>query len=235
MKNTVLLTGATGSLGSAVLEQLLAQNHGVIVILRSKTKSEAFLSKKFSQHVAEGSISFVEIADMSSPHAFDDAASRATEIIHIATPLAFTNFEETVIKPTWPILENVLTAANASSSVRRVIVTGSIVSTLRVPEEIPSGRTISEKDWNPITRAEATANLVKAYQYAKTDSERKAWDFMERERPSFDLVVLLAPNLTGRSRQEGFVPEKGPLGGLAGIYREILDRDEPGRLLPYFM
>lgn len=58
---------------------------------------------------------------------------------------------------------------------------------------------------------------------------------MKQEKPSFDLVVLLAPSITGRCIQGGFKPDKTALGGMANIYNAVFDVKEVGFVFPYFM
>lgn len=214
MPTTVLLTGGTGSLGASTLVQLMADPEiNVIAVLRSLSKSEAFLRTKYAAQVSSGRLSFVEISDMTTPNSFDEAASNANAIIHIATPVAYTDLLERMIKPSWPIVHNVLTAAEKSARVKRVIVTGSMVSTMKIPEDLFSGQVITEESWNPIPFEAADANPRNAYQYSKVYAEQKAWDFMKEEPRHFDLIVLLAPSITGKSVQEGFQPKRGILVG----------------------
>ncbi|EXJ63791.1 hypothetical protein A1O7_00126 [Cladophialophora yegresii CBS 114405] len=238
MSQTILLTGATGSLGASTLARLLSDtNFTVLAALRSSAKSEPFLRSKYASHVSSGCLSFVEIPDMTAPHAFDGPASVADFIIHIATPLAYDDVVNTVINPSWPIVRNVLTAADKSRRVKRVVVTGSLVATMRIPEGLFAGATsstISEADWNPISRDEAPTSPSTAYQYSKVHAEKEAWKFMNERHPTFDLVFLLAPSITGRSLQDGFKPERGHLGGQPGLYTGLFDVERPGFLFPMF-
>lgn len=82
---------------------------------------------------------------------------------------------------------------------------------------------------------EAIKRTQSAYSFSKVSSEKKAWEYMGQMKPSFDLVVLLAPSITGRCIQEGFVANKNSLEGMAAIYREIFDSETPGFLFPYIM
>ncbi|OCT53165.1 putative NAD dependent epimerase/dehydratase [Cladophialophora carrionii] len=235
---TVLLTGATGSLGASTLAHLLSDtDFAVVATLRSSAKSEPFLRSKYAAHVSSGRLSFVEIPDMTAPHAFDGPASSGgvDAIIHIATPLAYDDVVNKVIKPSWTIVHNVLIAAEKSRRVKRVVMTGSLVATMRIPEGLfAGGSTISEADWNPITRDEAGANPSTAYQYSKVHAEKEAWKFMNEQPRAFDLIFLLAPSITGRSLQGGFKPEKGHLGGQPGLNTGLFDVERPGFLFPMF-
>ena len=61
----------------------------------------------------------------------------------------------------------------------------------------PAGYVYSEKDWNPITVAQATENPSLGYRASKTFAERAAWEFVEREKPGFDVVTMNPPLVFG--------------------------------------
>jgi len=230
----ILLTGATGNLGSVVLEQLLNEGHNVNAVIRSFAKNKAALSKQYGKAVESGALTFSEIPDMTVPNVFHELANKASAIIHVATPLNYDNFLETMIKPVSLINKNVLDAAAASPTVKRVIITGSIVATLKLPDQLFEARTLSEKDWNPCTGEEALENVYNAYGYTKVKSEQEAWAYMEENKPSFDLVFLLVPSILGKSIQVGAKLSKQHLGGIAGFYR-LFDVETLGWTFPYWM
>lgn len=232
---SVLLTGATGNVGAVLLEQLLEGGKEVNAVLRSFAKSRGFFEQKYPREVANGKLRFTEINDMSVAGVFDAPAKDVSAIIHVATPLADSDFKTTMIEPAWRIDENVLDAASKSSTVKRVIITGSIVAVMKLPDDLSKDATFSEKDFNSITIEEAVTNLPNAYQYSKVWSERKAWEYMEKKTRSFDMVFILAPSITGKSIQQGFKPTKEGLGGMSAIYRELFDRDAVGSVFPFIM
>jgi nucleoside-diphosphate-sugar epimerase len=232
---SVVLTGATGSLGAVILEQLLENGIPTMAILRSFQSTKAFFEEKYHEEVASGTLRFVEIPDMTVPQAFHTVAENASAIIHVATPLSKGDFVDTVIKPTELITENVLTAAAASSTVKRVIITGSLVSVFNPPRLFESSATFSEADFNDITVDVAIARVQTAYGYSKTVSELKAWEFMRERSRSFDLIFLLPPQIYGRSIQPGYKATKNELGGISAVYRELFDRDTLGTLFPFVM
>lgn len=232
---SVLLTGVTGSLGAVILEQLLANGNPVTAVLRSFQNSKSPLEKSYENEVAAGKLQFLEIPDMTVPNAFHAAAKGAEVIMHVATPLAKENILEEMIKPADQIIDNVLKAATASSTVKRVIVTGSIVSVFSFLHFMEGPKICTEADFNDITLDEALTQFPLSYTYSKTSSEKKAWEYMHKSPQHFDLVFLLAPSIYGKSIQSGFRATKGNLGGIPSIYTELFDRDSLGVLFSYVM
>jgi NADPH-dependent methylglyoxal reductase len=222
-------------LGANVLKQLLRDGHSVNAVIRSFAKSKAKLVQQYASETQSGQLTFTEIPDMTVAGVFDEPANGPDAIIHVATPLERQNFLETIIKPTSIVNFNVFSAASKSPTVKRVIVTGSIVTTLKLPEEILSGKTFSEKTYNSLTSEEALESLPRAYQYSKTKSEKEAWTYMSENKPKFDLIFLLAPSIIGKNIQDGFVATKYYLGGVSGFYKDIFDLDVAGFLFPYYM
>ncbi|KAF2435487.1 NAD(P)-binding protein [Tothia fuscella] len=231
----ILLTGATGNLGAVILQQLLTAGHNVNAVIRSVVKSKDGLSKQYEAESKSGQLVFTEISDMTVSGAFHDSAKDASAIIHAATPLGYDNFLETVIKPVMAITKNVLDAAASSPKVKRVIITGTIVSTLKLPDDLFSGRTISENDWNSTTLEEGVQDKYYAYGYSKVSSEKMAWNYVKKEKPTFELLYLLAPAITGKSIQLDAKLSKEHLGGISGFYSAIFDVESPGGMFPYFM
>ncbi|OBT40169.1 hypothetical protein VE00_08808 [Pseudogymnoascus sp. WSF 3629] len=233
--NSVLLTGGTGSLGASVLAQLLSTGHSVTAVVRSLKKSAPFLTRQYASQVDSGKLKLVEIPDMTVPHAFDDLVKTVDAIVHVATPLSDSDFQRTIIDATLAINDNIFAASLKAPSVKRIIITGSIVATMALPDTLFRPITVSADDYSTITNEQGLSSLPAAYQYAKTSSEKKAWEFMKTAKPSFDLVVLLAPAITGKCIQEGFVPSKTALGGMAEIYQNVFDVETPGLVFPFVM
>ena len=233
---SILLTGATGNLGAVILEQLLAANYTVHAVIRSLAKHRGHFERNYSTQLATGQLQLVEIADMSVPGVFDATAAQADFILHAATPLAYSDFRAAMIEPAWTINHNVLTAAAKSGRVRRVIITGTIAACMWFYKDLfKPERTISAETWNETPDEVAADNVRNAYGYSKVTSEKKSWAFMKENKPGYDLVFLLAPAITGKSIQPGFVPSKEHLGGTAAIWRELFDRESVGFLPPWFM
>jgi hypothetical protein len=61
---SVLLTGATGSVGAHVLQQLLENGHSVTAVVRSLKKSSKFLSQKYASSFESGKFVIAEVPDL---------------------------------------------------------------------------------------------------------------------------------------------------------------------------
>ncbi|KAG8713453.1 methylglyoxal reductase (NADPH-dependent) gre2 [Ceratobasidium sp. 394] len=79
-------------------------------------------------------------------------------------------------------------------TVNRVVVTSSFVSIVDSSKGNRPGYAYSEKDWNP--------NPFAGYYGSKTLAEKAAWEFIETEKPNFDLVTICPPLVYGPVLQE---------------------------------
>lgn len=114
-------------------------------------------------------------------------------VIHAASPYHFNaksreqveELVETAHKGTVGILEAVKAHA---PGVKRVVVTSSFAAIVD-PKKL-SGYTYSEKDWCPITREESFNDPASAYRFSKTQAEKAAWEFVDKEKPHFTLTTV---------------------------------------------
>lgn len=68
------------------------------------------------------------------------------------------------------------------------------------PTAIPQ-KIYTEEDWNPVTWEGALVGPPNAgYQASKKFAEKAAWEFVEKEKPNFDLVTLTPPMIYGPLR-----------------------------------
>ncbi|KAI1455421.1 dihydroflavonol-4-reductase [Annulohypoxylon moriforme] len=187
----VLVTGATGLVGSHVVDNLLMRGIKVRAVSRSQKKADLFLASrsKFASH-----LEFFLIDDLTTPKIFDDAVTGIDGIIHVASPLnyAVEDYEQDLILPAIQGVRSVLEAA-AQSKVKRIVITSSFGAVLDMAREESFPWIYSSQDWNPISVEEAispTATPQDAYRASKTMAEKEAWEFIENKKPQFDLVTL---------------------------------------------
>ncbi|XXH00997.1 hypothetical protein Hte_007348 [Hypoxylon texense] len=215
--NYVLVTGATGLVGSHVVDNLLGKGIKVRAVARSKRKADLFLA---ARPEFASQLEFFFIDDLNTPGVFDDAVKDIDGIIHIASPLKYDvdDYEKDLILPAIQGVRSVLEAA-ARSAVKRVVLTSSFGAVLDMAREESIPWVYSSKDWNPITFEEAaapTATPQDAYRGSKTIAEQEAWKFVEEKKPQFDLVTL-CPSMV--------------FGPLANAPSSIRDLNESNRLL----
>ena len=59
-------------------------------------------------------------------------------------------------------------------------------------------RVWTENDWNSMTWEDGIhGDLATAYRVSKKFAEKAAWEFMETEKPQFDLITLAPPGVFG--------------------------------------
>ncbi|KAG8767706.1 methylglyoxal reductase (NADPH-dependent) gre2 [Ceratobasidium sp. 428] len=87
-------------------------------------------------------------------------------------------------------------------SVKRVVITSSFASIMDLDEGNRPGYVYSEKDWNPMSFEKAQQDPLYGYCGSKVFAEKAAWEFIDVEKPGFDLVTLCPPTVVGPVLQE---------------------------------
>ncbi|KAG0132046.1 hypothetical protein HOY82DRAFT_558725 [Tuber indicum] len=197
----VLLTGASGFIASHVLELLLQRGYSVRFTVRSEEKAQKLLE---AHKQYKDKLDYVLVKDIAQPGAFDEAVKSdppLTGILHVASPfhLNVTDPKTELIDPAVNGTLGILGATKAfASTVRRIVITSS--SAAIVDPNKPNngaGYTYTENDWNPITLEEGLLNPSNGYRASKKLAEKAAWDFVERERPNFDIATINPPLVLG--------------------------------------
>ena len=111
-----------------------------------------------------------------------------------------TDNEKELIAPAINGVKAILLAAAKTGKVKRIVLTSSFASVIDVGKKAGPEFTYTAADWNPLTYEEACApdtSAVVAYRGSKKFAEIEAWQFVEREQPSFDLVTFCPPMTFG--------------------------------------
>ncbi|MFM2422259.1 MAG: hypothetical protein RL291_789 [Pseudomonadota bacterium] len=180
MPKTILVSGANGFIAAHAIERLLARGDTVVGTVRNPGDNEktAFLR---AMPGADKHLRLVA-ADLTAPDPFS-AHADVDAILHMASPYVLTvkDAQRDLVDPAVKGTVSMLEAAAKNPRVKRVVLTSSMAA---VTDE-PDGRVLTEADWNK------TSSLTRnPYYFSKTMAERAAWDFMEKHKPSFDLVVI---------------------------------------------
>ncbi|WP_085339152.1 SDR family oxidoreductase [Aquidulcibacter paucihalophilus] len=180
MVERVLVSGANGFIASHSIAQLLEQGKQVVGTVRNPKDAARTAHVRALKGAAER-LTLVA-ADLTAADPFS-AFMDVDAVLHMASPYVLTvqDAQKDLVDPAVQGTVSMLQAAAKSPRVKRVVLTSSMAA---ITDE-PDGRSLTEADWNE--KSSLTRN---AYYYSKTMAERAAWDFMEREKPSFDLIVI---------------------------------------------
>lgn len=195
----VLLTGGSGFIATHILELLLEGGHEVVTTVRTEEKA------KIIRDAHPGAkLTVTIVPDIAQPNAFDEVMKQTPDfeyVQHTASPFHFrfkdakTEILDPAIKGTTSILEAIQKYA---PTVKRVVLTSSFAAILSANELGNPGKTWNESDWNPNTYEDGlTGPPGTTYRVSKTLAEKAAWDFVEKERPGFDLATINPPFVFG--------------------------------------
>jgi len=197
----VLLTGGSGFIAAHVLDILLSHGHSVITTVRSQEKAD-FLAKAHP-NTPSSKLDFRIVKDIAVEGAFDEAVKSIPDleaVIHTASPFHFniTDTKKDLLDPAIIGTTGILKAvAKYGKSVKRVVITSSFASIVDGSKGNRAGYKYSEKDWNPVTEAQALENPSNGYRASKTFAEKAAWEFVEKEKPGFDIATICPPLVLG--------------------------------------
>ncbi|ESK94288.1 3-beta hydroxysteroid dehydrogenase isomerase family protein [Moniliophthora roreri MCA 2997] len=188
----VLVTGATGFIGSHIVSQLLAKDIRVRAVVRSLSKVRAIFPNAGSQ------LEVVEIPTLLDDHT--EALKGVSAVIHTAVP-GFHNgaSNEDTLKGAYEGTLNIVNQA-ISLGIKKIIVTGSYVNLFDTDfNEAYGDRVITEKEFGSIELADIKPQEQDAffiYQAAKTVADKRLLQ-IARENPDIDLTVLLPSMVLG--------------------------------------
>lgn len=195
----VLLTGGSGFIGAHIVAQLLQNRHSVVFTARTTEKGERILSDH--PQASPQTLSYAIVADIAQEAAFDNAVVSDPPfdaVIHTAAPYYFhvTDRQKDILDPAVLGTTGLLKAiAQHAPTVKRVVLASSFSALVNVQAH-PS--VYDGSSWNPVTLAEALqGDLQTLWRGSKTLAERAAWEFVERERPRFQLATLNPPLVFG--------------------------------------
>ncbi|TLD27908.1 NAD dependent epimerase/dehydratase [Venturia nashicola] len=192
----VLLTGGSGFIAAHVLNVLLERGYAVVTTVRSNLKGDQILAAH--PGVSKEQLSYVVVPDIAEKGAFDEAVRSDPPfeyVLHIASPVHHKSEDpvKDMLEPAINGTVGILRAAKAfAPQVKRVVITSSFAAMYNASPP----KVYDETSWNPVTWDEAVTKRS-AYLGSKTFAERAAWDFVEKEKPNFDISTLTPPLVFG--------------------------------------
>jgi len=174
----VLVTGGSGHLGSALIQELLTNGYKV----RATTRNLSKLPYKLSH--SRQNLEFVQ-CDVGD---FDQLKSTMTGccgVFHLAAPTTLwaKNPKADIEDPIIFGIKNILNAAN-DLKIKRIIYTSSCAA---IGMDSPSDRPFNETDWND--------DAITSYPKAKTQAEK--WGFEFSKKHNLQFISICPPSIIG--------------------------------------
>ena len=180
-----LVTGASGYIGSHVVQQLLQRGDVRVRGTVRDLKSEK--AEKLSKFVPDAKypLELVE-AQLQNADSWIEAVKGCSQVYHIASPLPrqTPQDENELIAPAVDGTLNVLKACAEAGTVKRVVLTSSIAAVSNGLNG-DTGRTYTEEDWS-------SEDKCGSYEKSKLLAEKAAWGFVKKleDEKKFELAVI---------------------------------------------
>lgn len=193
----VLVTGGSGYVASWIVRYLLEDGRTVRATVRNPDKPKGLEHLHALADAHPGQLTLHK-ADLLDEGSYTEAMAGCELVIHTASPFLIGKIrdaEEQLVRPALEGTRNVLASVNATPSVKRVVLTSSVVAIHGDNIDMRGKDTFTEADWNTTSTAEH-----QPYPYSKTVAEKDAWA-IQGAQDRWDLVTIhpglvLGPALT---------------------------------------
>jgi dihydroflavonol-4-reductase len=216
-RETVLVTGGSGFIGSWCVIGLLQQGYTVRTTVRNLDREQAVRAVVGKMTDAQDRLA-VHAAELTVDAGWDAASSGCEFVLHVASPVTLSQPKnpDDLIGPARDGTRRVVAAA-IKSGVRRVVLTSSVAAASRSPRIVES--VSDETVWTDVSDPK-----VNAYARSKTLAERVAWDLMASSGGATTLTtvnpaVVLGPVLSSDYSASVQVVERLLSGKVPGIPR----------------
>lgn len=125
MAPLALITGSTGFIGSKVTQRVLEAGYRVRLVIRRAEQAEK-LRRLFAAYA--DSLDFSIVPDLTVSGCYDHVLQDVQFVLHLASPLPSSQENGDLLAPAVKGTVSMLEAAERFPSVRKVVITGSVLS-----------------------------------------------------------------------------------------------------------
>ncbi|KAI2470718.1 NAD(P)-binding protein [Annulohypoxylon bovei var. microspora] len=186
----VLNVGGSGFIASHVIDVFLNDGFDVVATARSDEKGRSIVNSALP--LQRERLSYAVVGDVAEDGTFDSVFEKDSAfdyVIHTASPYTL-NVQDPIkdlldpaIKGTTGILKSVKAHA---PTVKRVVITSSSAAIIN---PLKHAKAYDETHWAPWNLDDIHIPK-RAYETSKVLSEKAAWNFVQTERPNFDLTTV---------------------------------------------
>ncbi|KAF2728524.1 NAD(P)-binding protein [Polyplosphaeria fusca] len=220
---TIFVTGGTGHLGYQVILKALEAGYTVRAAVRSQSKANKILSAPSIKALNPGNrLQFATVEDMLTDGAYNEAIKGAIYAIHVASPITYAykegdDYDEVFKIPALKGTMNLLEAAQQSSTIKRVVITSSIVAIIPWSDFISgTSSTIYNENSRTPTPSAHYANVFEAYSASKVAALNETEKWVDEKKPAFDVAHIYPAFIIGADELASTVEE-----ALAGTNAQV--------------
>jgi dihydroflavonol-4-reductase len=201
-----MVTGATGYVAGWIVRTLLDDGLRVHAAIRNPSKVE---KREYLDEIAKqssGSIEYFD-SDLLVDGSYADAMDQCELVYHTASPFSLNvdDPQKDLVDPAIIGTRNVLTQANNSAAVKRVVVTSSVAAIYGDNIDIANSKEgiLTEADWNETSSLEH-----QPYSFSKTQAEKTAWEICDAQ-DRWQLItvnpsLVIGPGVSPKATSESF-------------------------------
>jgi nucleoside-diphosphate-sugar epimerase len=198
----VLITGVNGFLASELALQFLTLGYRVRGTVRALSKATWLTTDVLKSYYDSGAFEVIEVPQIDAPDAFVSAIKGVSIVAHLAT-FGFSVDPNDIIPREVAAIRSFLTAAKNEPSVKRFVLTSSIVAAATYTPT--STEHVTSTSWNEEAVKAAWApppydssRLMPVYSASKVEAEKELWRFREEEKPAFVMNAVLPQSIVGK-------------------------------------
>ncbi|CEJ53952.1 hypothetical protein PMG11_00283 [Penicillium brasilianum] len=187
----IFITGATGFVGSATALAALKAGYRLRISVRKPSEKLQALLSDYSQQVE-----YVTVSDLTNEAAFHGKLDGVDYVLHLASPLPHGTDKKDYFIPAVKGTIALLKEADRVASIKKVVITSSVVALLPLTGPPKGGIVKEDNDWDFSVDEDASfenpnnpgSTPFRLYHASKLLSNNATWSFWKTAKPHYSLV-----------------------------------------------